>query len=114
MSDTKKTTTIDIAARTALVTRSTKKAETDPVATACEWTFEGFSDEQIWEHAVRSLVIDTQRLWRAGKVDSKATITPADFETTRRKVDPKATAARVLSQMSAEEREAFLKEAGLI
>lgn len=114
---TKKTTIIDAVQQTVEVVRTTKKRESDPVGTVCAWTidFSSYNQAEILELATRSLVIDAQRLWREGHIEAKATLAKDDFIRDRKARGPsKKAATDFLQSMTPEERQAWLKEAGLI
>jgi len=113
----KKETIVDAMQQTVSVIRSTKKKESDPVGTKCAWVvdFSTYNQAEILELAARSLVIDAQRLWREGHIEAEGTLGKDDFTRDRKARGPsKKAATDFLKAMSAEERQAWLKEAGLI
>ena len=108
-----KSTKIDVLEREISVVRTTKKAERDPEGAVCSWTFDlsDYTDAEIWELAARSLVIDAQRLYRAGDLDNEATLTKETFDRPRGPRKPsKKNALEFLKGLSEEEREAFLAD----
>lgn len=118
MSDIKKSTTYDDQTNTLRVLCGTKKAETDPTATQCDWTFDlsSWDFEEIVKLAARSLTIDAQRLFRKGELSHESKlVTKADLISERKARGPsKKAATDFLASMTPEDRQDWLKEAGLI
>jgi len=114
--DIKKETTIDVENLRAHVVRSTKTTESER-AFRCEWNIDlsTWTQEALLEKAVASIVIDAQRLYRAGQIPAEANLTRSDFEPRRkpRKASKEAT-AEFLQSMDPEERQAYLKEIGVL
>lgn len=81
---------------TCTVTRTCKKRGSDPVGTEVSWTFDmkSFKHSEILQHAIRSLVIDAQRLWRDGKIANECTLTKESFITERKSSQPSAKSAK--------------------
>ena len=111
-----KSTDIDVVQRSIAVVRSSKKRERDADSTVCEWLFDlsDFSDNEIWELATRSLVIDAQRLWRADKISENQTLGRDELKPARATRGPsKKNAMDFLAAMSPEERAQWLEDNGL-
>jgi len=91
-----KRTTIYNDDNTCIVTRTCKKHASDPVSTEVQWTFDmkSFKHSEILQHAIRSLVIDAQRLWRDGKIGDECTLTKGSFITERKSPQPSAKGAK--------------------
>lgn len=115
---TKKATTINTDNNIITVQCTTKVKESDPEATACDWSFDldKFTHEEILRRAAKSLVIETQRLFRDGKIKADAKdIGPDDLKVERGPRKPsKKSATDFLAGLSPEERIKFLRENGLI
>ena len=101
----------------ATVKATVRKNETDKVRTPVTWKFDfsKASTQLIKELALRSLVIDAQRLYRDDKCKVEDEFDVANMTRGRRAPVPtKDTAAKVLSSMSPEERAAWLQELGYL
>ena len=108
-----RSTTFKADDNTCIVIRTCKKSSTEKVPTPVKWTFDldTWTEQELKEHAIRSLVIDAQRLWRDDKIASEQTLTKDNFATTRKaKVPSKKAALEFLATLSEEDREAFLAE----
>jgi len=117
MSDIKKSTVFMAETNELYVTCGTKKAETDPAATQCNWEFDlsTWTQEEIVKLAARSLTIDAQRLYRKGELKADQTVTKADLVSEKKTRGPSKKAAETfIASLTDEQRQEFLKEAGLI
>jgi len=81
---------------TCVVTRTCKKNSNEPVSTEVKWTFDmkTFKHSEILQHAIRSLVIDAQRLWRDSKISDECTLTKESFITERKASQPSMKSAK--------------------
>lgn len=91
------------------VQRATKVKETDKVATKCNWEldFTNCPQEVLLELASRSIVIDLQRDFRAGKVSAEGTFQIPRPESAR-VVDPVKAANNALEKLTKEQLAAIL------